>query len=114
MPYGHQIWWEEPLSECNAFARVKGLAGVSQGQPEVKLRRNDVWPPNFVGRTPDQSVTHCWGQRSCRRQPGSTRSEIPQKCPRWPPNLVQKDSRLECLALMGSKGLAGVSWGHLR
>ena len=21
---------------------------------------------NLVGRTPDQSITHCWGQRSCR------------------------------------------------
>ena len=27
--------------------------------------RNALWPPNLVGRTPEQSVMHCWGQRSC-------------------------------------------------
>ena len=32
--------------------------------------------PNLVGRTPDQSIMHCWGQRSCRGQPGSTRGQI--------------------------------------
>ena len=31
---------------------------------------------NLVGRTPDQSVMHCCGQRSCMGQPGSTRGQI--------------------------------------
>ena len=52
-----------------------------RGQPGVKLHRNAVWPLNLVGRSPDQSVTHCWGQRSCRGQLGSTRGQIPLKCP---------------------------------
>ena len=25
---------------------------------------------SYIGRTPDWSVMHCWGQRSCRGQPG--------------------------------------------
>ena len=29
--------------------------------------RNALWLPNLV-RTPDQSIVHCWGQRSCRGQ----------------------------------------------
>ena len=32
--------------------------------------RNALWASNLVGRTPDQRVMHCWGQRSCRGQPG--------------------------------------------
>ena len=32
--------------------------------------------PNLIGRTPDQSAMHCWGQRSYRGQPGSTRGQI--------------------------------------
>ena len=64
-----------------------------RGQSGVKLRRNALWPPswgqvgvnllrsalwssNLMGRIPDQSVMHCWGQRSCRGQPGSTRGQI--------------------------------------
>ena len=30
---------------------------------------NAIWPPDLVGRTPDQSVMHYWGQRSCRSHP---------------------------------------------
>ena len=33
------------------IAGVKGHAGVSQGQPEVKLLRNAIWPPNLVKNT---------------------------------------------------------------
>ena len=28
--------------------------------------RNALWLPNLVRRIPDQSIVHCWGQRSCR------------------------------------------------
>ena len=60
MPYGHQIWWGKPLTKASCIAEVKGHAGVSQGQPEVKFFRNALWPPNLAGRTPDQSVMHRW------------------------------------------------------
>ena len=76
MPYGHQIWWEEPLTRAQCIAGVKGHAGVSQGQPEVKFLRNALWPPNLVERTPDQSAMHWWDQRSCRGQLRSTRGKI--------------------------------------
>ena len=38
--------------------------------------RNALWLPNLVGITPDQIAMHCWGQRSCRGQLGSTRGQI--------------------------------------
>ena len=34
--------------------------------------KNTLWLPNFVRWTPDQSVVHCWGRRSCRGHLGST------------------------------------------
>ena len=37
-----------------------------KGHLEVKSSRNALWLPNLVSRTPDHSVVHCWGQRSCR------------------------------------------------
>ena len=43
----------------------------------------EATPPGVKGhpvvnlvRTPDQSVVHCWGQRSCRGHLGSTRGQI--------------------------------------
>ena len=38
--------------------------------------RNALWLPNLVRRAPDQSVGHCWGQRSGRGHLGSTRGQI--------------------------------------
>ena len=29
------------------------------------MLRNALWQPNLVGRSPEQSVLHCWDQRSC-------------------------------------------------
>ena len=55
MSYGYQIWWEEPLTRALCIAGVKGHVGVSWGQVGVKLLSNALWPPNFVGRTTDQS-----------------------------------------------------------
>ena len=43
--------------------------------------RKVLWLPNLVRRTPDQSVAHCWGQRSCRGHVGSTRGQIAYECP---------------------------------
>ena len=73
MPYGYQIWSEEVLTRESCIVVVKGNAGVSQGQPEVKLLWNVLQWLNLV-RTPDQSTVHCWGQRSLRNQPESTRN----------------------------------------
>ena len=42
MPYGHQIWLEEPLTEVWCIAGVKGNVGVMQGQPGVKLLWNAI------------------------------------------------------------------------
>ena len=38
--------------------------------------RNALWLPNLVRRTPDQSIVHCWGQRSCRGHLGSSRGQF--------------------------------------
>ena len=38
--------------------------------------RNAIGLPNLVIRAPDQSVVHCWGQRSYRGHLGSTRDQI--------------------------------------
>ena len=53
MPYGYQIWQEEPLTKVQCIVGVKGYAGINWGQPEVKLLRNALWLPDLVGRTPD-------------------------------------------------------------
>ena len=52
MPYGYQIWWEEPLTKAQCIAGVKGHAEVNRGQPGVKLLRNALWPPNVGGKNP--------------------------------------------------------------
>ena len=82
---------------------VKGHAGVSQGQPEVKFLTNVLWPPNLVERTPDQSVMHWWGQRSCSDQLGSTRGNIAYKCPRvnvmWLLGVIRGQPEGNCLEM---------------
>ena len=107
MPYGHQIWWEEPLTKAYCIAGVKGHVGVSWGQEGVNLLSNTLWPPNLVGRTPDQSVMHCWGQRSCRGQPEVKllRNAV------WPPNLVGR-TLYQSVTHCWVRGHAGVSQGQ--
>ena len=53
----------------------------SKGIQRSNCFRNAPWPTNLVGRTFGQSVMHCWGQKSCRGKPGSTRGQIVQECP---------------------------------
>ena len=48
------------LDQSVTHCWVRGHAGVSQGQPEVKFFRNALWPPNLAERTPAQSVMHRW------------------------------------------------------
>ena len=67
---------KNPWPKCNAFIGVKGHAVVIRGQPEVKLLRSVLWPPNLVGRILDQSVMHCWDQKSWRGQLGSSRGQF--------------------------------------
>ena len=57
MPYGHQIWSEEPLAgvEHKFNAGIKGHIRIVRDQPEVKLFGNTLLLPNAVRRTPDQS-----------------------------------------------------------
>ena len=106
MPYGHQIWWEEPQTKAYCIAGVKGHAGVSWGQEGVNMLSNALWPPNLVGRTPDQSVIHWWGQRSCRGHPGSTRGQIAYKC-RMTTKFGGKNHWPKRNALLGSKVMKG-------
>ena len=101
MPYGHQIW-KNPLPERNALLGSK----VMKGSAGVNLLYNALWPPNLVGRTHDQRVMRCWGQRSCTSQPESTRGQIPYKC-YVATKIGRKDPRPECNVLMGSKVLQG-------
>ena len=48
------------LDQSVTHCWVRGHAGGSQSQPEVKFFRNALWPPNLAEGTPDQSVMHRW------------------------------------------------------
>ena len=56
----------------------------------------------LVGRIPDESVMHCWGQKSCRGQLGSTRGQITEKRP-MAAKFGRKNPWPKCNALLGSK-----------
>ena len=90
---------------------VKGHVGVSWGQEGVNLLSNALWPSNLVGRTPDQSVMHCWVKGHAgviRGQPGvKLLSSV-----LWPSNLAGRILiKVECIA--GIKDYEGVSWGQV-
>ena len=134
MPYGHQIWWEESLTKVQYIAGVKGHAGVSWGQVGVSLFSNVLWSPNLVGRTPNQSVMHYWGQRSCKGQSevkllknavwlgskiqGSAGVNLRSNSLRnalWPPNLVGRipdQSSIHCWGQRSCRGQLGSSRGQ--
>ena len=78
---------------------------------EVNLLRNALWPPNLVGRTPDQSVMHCWGQRSCSVSRGQPEVKLLRNT-LWPPNLVGRtpdQSVMHCWGQRSCKGQPGVN-----
>ena len=82
-----------------------------KGHLEVKSSRNALWLPNLVSRTPDHSVVHCWGQRSCRGhrgQVGSICLAMPYDHQIW---WEEPLSRLKCIA--GVKGHVEVIWGQV-
>ena len=85
-----------PLRFKNNFKRPHRRSKVIQ---KLICHRNVLW------RTPDQSVMHHWGQRSCRGQPGSTRdqfTEVPYGYQIWSGEPWAKRS-----ALLGSKVMQG-------
>ena len=111
MPFGYQIWYRKyPWPKCNVLLGAKSNAVVSYGQPEVKMLRNTLWPPNLVGRIPDQSIMLCWDQRSCRGQPGSTRGQIARKSP-MATKFGNKNPWPQCNTLE-VKGHPVVIWGQ--
>ena len=69
---------KDPWPECNALLGSKDM----HGSAKVNQRSNSLEVPCghriLVERTPDQSVMHWWGQRSCKGQLG----KIAYKCVR--------------------------------
>ena len=59
MPYVIQIWYKEPLAEVQCTVGVKGHAGVSRGQQEVRVVSNTQRLPNLVGRTLTKVTGKC-------------------------------------------------------
>ena len=66
---------------------------------------------NLVRRTPDQSVVHCWGQRSCRVTWGQTGVKSISNA-LWPPNLVGRISDQSVMHCWGQRSCR-VSWGQV-
>ena len=66
---------------------TRGQWGSTRGQ--VKLLSNALWLPHLVGITPDQSIFHCWGQRSAGVNQCQTEVKLLGN-PQWPPNLVTR------------------------
>ena len=52
MPYGYHMLLEEPLTKMECNAPVKIHAGISRGQPEVKLLRNAPLIPKSGKKNP--------------------------------------------------------------
>ena len=99
--------------EVNLFRnalRPPNSVTVSQGQPEVKLLRNAVWPPNLVGRTLDQSVTHCWVSGHAGVSQGQPEVKFFRNA-LWPPNLAERTPD-QSVMHRWAKDHAGVSWGQ--
>ena len=69
---------KNPWPECSALLGSKvmqGSSGVNQGSNCLAMPYgHQIW--QLVGITPDQSVMHCWGQRSCRGQVGLSRGQF--------------------------------------
>ena len=112
MPYGYQIWQEEPLIEVKCIAGIEGHPGSTRDQIAQEC---PLWVQNLVGRTPDRSVMHWWGQRSCRGQPGSTRGKIAENALR-PPNLVVRtldQSLMHCWVQRSCRGQLRSTTGQI-
>ena len=80
-----------------------------KGHPGSIYLKNALWLNNLVRKTPDQSIVHCWGQRSCRGHLGPTRGQIKYL---MATKFGEKNPRPKHNALLGSKVVEGVSWGQ--
>ena len=111
IPYGSHIWSEEPLTRVEHNAVVKGHIGVIKSQPEVKLVRNTLWPPNLVRKTPDQSGRYCCGQRSHMGHVGLTKVIFRNTL--LPPDLIRTpdQSEKQCWGQRSHRGHAGSTRG---
>ena len=74
--YGAETWQGVGFGELGGNRQLFVVTRQVKGHPEVKSSRNALWLPNLVSRTPDHSVAHFWGQRSCRGHLGSARGQI--------------------------------------
>ena len=73
--------------------------------------RNALWLSNLVRRTPDQSVVHCWCQKSCRDLWGQPGVKLLSNA-LWPPNLVGRISDQSVMHCWGQHHV-GVSRGQV-
>ena len=79
------------------------------------MLRNALWIPNFVGKTSDQSVIHCWGQKPCRGQLGLPEVKLLRNAP-WLPNLVVRtrdQNIMHCWDQRSYRGQTGVARGQI-
>ena len=98
--WAREVW--EHIFEAT-WPKVKGHPQV------ICCFRNALWPPNLVGKTPDQSKVQCWGQRSYRSQLGSISGQIGHECP-MAIKFGRKNLWPKWSAMLGSK----VIWGQIR
>ena len=108
MPYGYQIWKEGLLTKVLCIAGVKGHAGVSRGQPEMKLLRNALWLLNFVRKNPKTKFNALLGSKVMQGSAGvnQARGQFTWK---WPmaTKFGRKNTWPKCNALLGSKVMLG-------
>ena len=100
-----------------------GFVGIVSKRPHLGSKviqgsiclKNALWLPNLVRRTPDQSIVHCWGRRSCRGHLGSTRGQIAQKCPTATKfgGRTPDQREMHCWGQRLCRGQLGSSWGPL-
>ena len=76
LTYGAETWHGGRVWRAGGNRQLFVATRQVKGHPEVKSSRNALWLPNLVSRTPDHSVVHCWGQRSCRGHVGSAMGQI--------------------------------------
>ena len=75
--YGAETWHGDRGWAPEAQEHIFKVTPLKvKGHPEVKSSSNSLWLPKLVSRTPDHSVVHYWGQRSCRGHLGSARGQI--------------------------------------
>ena len=74
--YGAETWQGGRVWQAGGNRQLLVVTRQVEGHPEVKSSRNALWLPNLVRRTPDHSLVHFWGQRSCRGHLGSARGQI--------------------------------------